>query len=70
MLFNIKQLLKFIAGVICGIAPVALIVHWLGMSVADLIFFTGAFAMIHWGYKAACRAEDPRFLEEKKTSRK
>lgn len=60
--------IKFFAAVVIGIMPVNLVCYWLGASVADLLFLTGAFFMIGWGTLVDIATDDPKFIEEiKKT---
>ena len=60
--------IKFFAAVLIGIMPVEFACYWLGVSVGDLVFFTGAFFMIGWGTLVDIATDDPKFIEEiKKT---
>ena len=62
--------IKIFIAVLIGIAPVELVCYyWFNVALADLIFFTGAFFIIGWGYLVDIATDDPAFLEEiKKTS--
>ena len=61
--------IKFFAAVLIGIMPVELVCYWLGVSVGDLIFFTGAFFIIGWGTLVDYYTDDPAVLERIKSGK-
>ena len=62
--------IKLLIDVTIGIViPINLIASCFGISIGDLLFFTGAFYIIGWGYLIECITDDPKVLERIKSGK-
>ena len=62
-----KKVWYKIMDVLGGCLVIAIASCWFPLG--DLLFFTGAFAMIHWGYLVESATDDPEVLERIKSGK-